>query len=141
MKVLSIVYVCLLSLTISSSLLAQKAKIFTWTDEQGNVHYGEHPPKNTKATRVNPRVGHSEPVPVASTASTSSEKSTNETVQQPAVREKNKENCEIARKNLKMLNSGVRMKIAGDDGVQRFMTEDDKAKQRDAMQAIVEQDC
>ena len=47
----------------------------------------------------------------------------------------------MAQKNLELLNTVARIKIAGEDGVQRLLTEEEKEAQRTAMQAVINQAC
>lgn len=122
----------------ASNTFAAKDKVFTWTDDKGVVHYGERPPKDSQARLIQTRTGHSEPtpspVPATPPATTTSKSEAGESFKDP-------ERCNTAQKNLELLNTVARIKIAGDDGVQRVLTEDEKVAQRTAMQAVIDQAC
>lgn len=128
-----------LALALSaSSTFAAKDKVFTWTDEKGVVHYGERPPKDSQARLIKTRTGHSEPTPTQETTAPNTSGTTttaNPTKDIDPVR------CETARKNLELLNTVARIRVTGDDGNMRNLTEEDKAAQRITMQEIIDQAC
>lgn len=117
-----------------------KDKVYTWTDAKGTVHFGERPPKDVKATLVKTRTGHSDPTP-EQTAATQAKPVTNNVsaAQQAAL--KDPDRCAKATENLKLLNSAARIKTQNADGVAVFLTEEDKVKQREISQKIIEQAC
>ncbi len=137
-RVLGVISALILGLAISQSGFA-KEKVYTWTDAKGVVHYGERPPKNVKATLVKTRTGHSDPTP-AQTAATKAkaEAAATENNQQSL---KNPERCARAKENLAMLNSVARIKTTNADGVDVVLTEEDKTKQREITQQIIDQAC
>lgn len=124
----------------SGSAIAAKDNVFTWTDDKGVVHYGERPPKDSQARQIKTRTGHSDPTP-NTTAPTSPTVSANATPDQLAASLKDPERCLTAQKNLELLNTAARIKIAGEDGVQRLLTEEEKEVQRNTMQTIIDQAC
>lgn len=139
MKYLRLIGFLLISVLISQTVLADK--VYTWTDTKGVVHFGERPPKNVKATLVKTRTGHSDPTPeqaAAAQAKTTAETST-ATNQQISL--KNPERCTKAKENLAILNSVARVKTMNADGVAVYLTEEDKAKQRETSQQIIDQAC
>jgi hypothetical protein len=123
----------------STSVFAAKDKVYTWTDDKGVVHYGERPPKDSQAALVRTRTGHSEPPPVAPTPGTPPITAPAPAVEPPSL--KDPERCNIARKNLEALNSAARIRMPGEDGNVRILTEEDKAAQRETMQSIIDQAC
>jgi hypothetical protein len=42
------------------------AQIYKWVDEKGTTHYGEHPPRGTKARELEPRMASPGPAPASS---------------------------------------------------------------------------
>lgn len=137
-RVLGVISAVILGLAISQSGFA-KGKVYTWTDGKGVVHYGERPPKNVKATLVKTRTGHSDPTP-AQTAATQAktDAAAAENNQQSL---KDPERCARARENLAMLNSVARIRTTNADGIAVFLTEEDKIKQREIAQQIIDQAC
>lgn len=122
----------------ASNTFAAKDNVFTWTDEKGVVHYGERPPKDSQARLVKTRTGHSEPTPTPTPAAAPNTPPSANDVTESF---KDPERCTMAQKNLELLNTVARIRIAGEDGVQRVLTEEEKEAQRTAMQAVINQAC
>jgi hypothetical protein len=140
MTYLRIIGFCLLGLLASQNVLA--AKVYTWTDNKGVVHFGERPPKDVKATLVKARTGHSDPTPApAAPAPTTGTITQAEAANNVRASLKDPTRCAQARENLSILNSVARIKTQDASGNSVYMTEDDKAKQREAMQAVANQAC
>lgn len=126
----------------ASNTLAAKDKVYTWTDSKGVVHYGERPPKDSQAALIKTRTGHSEPIPTATTPPSPSTTSQDASPENAIAKElKDPERCNVARKNLEVLNSVARIRVPGDDGNLRTLTEEDKVNQRTTMQEIIDQAC
>jgi len=128
------------TLVATSSLAADttKAKVYTWTDDKGVIHYGERPPKDVNAKLVKTRTGHSEPVPQA--APPKPEEAVAET-QQQMQRVIDPERCELARKNLRTMDGHARIKVPDEQGNLRYLTEQEKAEKRQEMEQIVSESC
>ena len=142
MKYLQTFGCLLLALAVSQSVLAQK--VYTWTDAKGVVHYGEHPPKNVKATLVKTRTGHSDPTPapaVGAQPATAATSAAQPAAANAAAALKDPERCSQARANLDMLNTVARIRTQNADGVMVYLPEEDKAQQRTTMQQIIDQAC
>lgn len=143
MKSLRIIGFCLLSILASQSVLA--GKVYTWTDGKGVVHFGERPPKDVRATLVKTRSGHSDPTPAPATPTppipTTASPTEAEAANNVRAALKDPTRCAQARENLAILNSVARIKTADANGNSVYMTEDDKAKQREAMQTVANQAC
>jgi hypothetical protein len=126
----------------ASNTLAAKDKVYTWTDGKGVVHYGERPPKDSQAALVKTRTGHSESIPATTTVNATTTTSKNAAPETTIANSlKDPERCNVARKNLEVLNSVARIRVPGDDGNMRTLTEDDKVNQRATMQEIIDQAC
>lgn len=127
-----------MSLLISQTVLAEK--VYTWTDSKGVVHFGERPPKDVKATLVKTRTGHSDPTPAQTAAAQpKTAVETAEANQQASLKDPMR--CTQAKENLVMLNSVARIKTQNADGTTVFLTEEDKVKQREISQQIIDQAC
>lgn len=134
----------LAGIALIGALLSQqgfaKEKVYTWTDSKGVVHYGERPPKDAKATLVKTRTGHSDPTP-AQIAAAQPKTATNTVSAEQQASLKNPERCAKAQENLAMLNSVARIRTMNAEGVAVYLTEEDKAKQREIAQQIIDQAC
>ncbi len=117
-----------------------KEKVYTWTDSKGTVHYGERPPKDVKATLVQTRTGHSDPTPEQVAAAQPKPAAAAAAANQQASL-KDPERCAKAKENLEVLNSVARIKTTNADGVAVYLTEEDKTKQREISQQVIDQAC
>jgi hypothetical protein len=138
MKYLQIIGFSLMSLLASQTVLADK--VYTWTDSKGVVHFGERPPKDVKATLVKTRTGHSDPTPAQTAAAQTKPAAEPAATGQPTSL-KDPERCAKAKENLAILNSVARIKTTNADGVAVYLTEEDKTKQREVAQQIIDQAC
>jgi hypothetical protein len=138
MKYLHIIGFSLMSLLVSQTVLADK--VYTWTDSKGVVHFGERPPKDVKATLVKTRTGHSDPTP-AQTAAAQPKAAAETAASNQQVSLKDPDRCAKAKENLAILNSVARIKTMNADGVAVYLTDEDKAKQRETSQQVIDQAC
>ncbi len=140
MKYLRLSGFLLLGIVMSQAVLAEK--VYTWTDAKGVVHYGEHPPKDVKATLIKTRSGHSDPTPAQTTAAQpkpAAEPAAAANQQQASL--KDPERCAQARANLATLNSVARIRMPNAEGTLVSLTEEDKAQQREITQQVIDQAC
>lgn len=126
---------CCLLICLSQGSFA--AKVYTWTDENGVTHYGEHPPKGVNAKKINARTGHSEPTPAPAAATP---ESTAEAAQE-APNYKDPERCDAARKNLDTLTSGARIRIPDENGNMRYLADDEREAKVAETEKIIEESC
>ena len=138
MKHLGLIGLLLLGTVVSQTVLAEK--VYTWTDAKGGVHYGAHPPKDTKATLVKTRTGHSDPTPAQTVAAQPAPAAAPVATNQETSL-KDPERCAAARENLEILNTVAKIKTADADGVLVILTEEDKNQQRIATQKVIDQAC
>lgn len=138
MKYLAIIGFLFTSLAVSQSALSSD-KVYTWTDAQGVVHYGERPPKDTKATLIRTRTGHSDPTPEAVPATP--QDSAAQQPQQTIAVEKDAQQCTAARQNLTTLTGYARVKIADANGETRYLSEEEKQQKMDETQKVIDQVC
>ena len=114
----------LLLLTVLISVPLHAASIQKWVDEEGNVHYGDAPPVNTRSESVRVQRAPSNPGralprldPTPPPDGTEAAAAANEAKRQ----EQMKINCERAQKNLTTLTSGGRIKLNEPDGESRYL--------------------
>ncbi|MCE3251812.1 MAG: hypothetical protein K0Q67_822 [Cellvibrio sp.] len=138
MKHLRLIGLLFLGAVISQAVLAEK--VYTWTDAKGVVHFGEHPPKDVKATLVKTRTGHSDPTP-AQTAAAQPKTTAESAAANQQEYLKDPERCAQAKENLAMLNSVSRIRTKNAEGVFVYLNEEDKAQQRETTQQVIDQAC
>lgn len=131
------------------ALSSQAATLYKWTDENGVVHFSEHPPAGVAnvekvrnhVARGNSPVQYNAPSTQSEAAETAEAQPTNaEAGQQrdPAVQ---KARCETARKNLDSLSSFVRIREKDENGELRFLSEEEVAERRQTFKDIVDKEC
>lgn len=138
MKYLRLIGFCLAALALSQSAMA--AKVYTWKDKNGVVHYGERPPKDVQATLINARTGHSEPTP-AQIAASQPKPAPTEAAREQVASLKDPVRCATAKENLEILNTVARIKTTNAEGIAVILTEEDKAQQRITTQKVIDQAC
>ena len=100
-------------LLLSLTPAVHAAPSYKWTDEQGNVHYSQHPPRDRESQRLNIKVprsstGGQTQAPSATHnatfGSTGSSSSSGNIAEQESKKNKElrKQNCEAAKKNLQI---------------------------------------
>lgn len=92
------------SSTLSANLAAQ---IYTWTDENGKVHFSDKPIVNETVTTVQPKINNN----VADTVTTDNQWQQNYNKNKQAKAEKAKESAEKTRKNKSYCNQ-LKSKLA-----------------------------
>lgn len=120
------------------SPLSFAGKIYKWTDSEGNVQYGEHPPnRNAKQLKV-PRGPAHTPAPAAKPGSTQDstkklldafdkERKTKEEAAAKAAAEKElrEKNCSSAKRRIAGLKVGGRQYEMTEDGKRHYLNEAD----------------
>ncbi len=152
----------LLGLLLISTLLltlsqpAAAGKIFRWKSADGTIHYGEHPPQGVQAElmstttgkpsrnkrnveRVEPGEYTGEEQAAADDSDAAPEK--DGAGMAPPKPKKNKEICERARYNLKVLTERARIRQTDENGEERYLTEEEKDEQKKAAQDAVDAYC
>jgi hypothetical protein len=133
---------CLLA---GSQSFAASEKVYKWTDDKGQTHFGQRPPVNTKTEIIKPQTGHSEPVnyPVPSKDPVE-QKNPHSTENKAAGKTKplaDKERCEAARKNAETLKTHVQIRIKGEDGQFRFLNPEEQKQQLAEATKAIEESC
>lgn len=136
MKHTYVIAICLAGLLAGSPALA--AKVYKWVNEEGVVNFSEHPPKNTKAVEIKPNTGHSEPVfyetPGAPTSTSVAPTETQVSLKDP-------KRCEVARKNLQVLQNFGRVRVPEKDGSFHYLTEQEQQEQLKTTQQMIDESC
>ncbi len=133
-------FIIFLSLLLSPSLYA--GNIQKWTDDDGNVYYGDSPPIDADPTDVRVTGVPSNPgkaLPRLS-GNDGDEKSTNANAsggaQDPA-----KATCNRAKKDLEVLNGNVPIRLKGADGSESYMTPEQIEARRKSTEVDIKNYC
>jgi hypothetical protein len=137
-------YLIYLILAISTSLTA--GSIQKWTDENGNVHYGDVPPVKTKSENVRVQSAPSNPgkaLPRLNSSDDSDQAAgdNDEDNKQEGSEEQSSNNCAVARSDLDIINNSIRVKLQEPDGNIRYLSESEIAERKAAAQAQVSRFC
>lgn len=116
-------------------------KVYKWVDKDGVTHYGATPPLNTQTEVIKPNTGHSDPVNYATPTPSPNANSTNNNANDEKAAFKDKEQCELARKNQQSLKTYSRIKVKGDNGEYRFLTPDEQKQKLEETDKVVEKAC
>jgi hypothetical protein len=126
-----------------------------WVDENGKMHYSDSPPANTKVESVRNVAGKGQ----ESTAADPSPKNyvqreaelkkarlekreaTEKAKQENTQNEERKQNCALARENIRALESGVRLTTYDENGERRFMDDAEHAQRLNNAREAVRNNC
>jgi hypothetical protein len=137
-------YLIYLLLATSTSLTA--GSIQKWTDENGNVHYGDAPPVRTKSEDVRVQSAPSNPgkaLPRLNSSDDSDQAAgdNDEDNKQEGSEEQSSKNCAVARSDLDIINNSIRVKLQEPDGNIRYLSESEIAERKAVAQAQVSRFC
>ncbi|SCZ62920.1 DUF4124 domain-containing protein [Thiohalomonas denitrificans] len=122
------------------------AKMYKWTDNEGNIHYSQIPPEGREAREIaappKVRPQQAEEPAQDKTAQPEGEESAKEpelTPEQQAEREQlYRRNCDAAQKNLKLFQNARRIM---ENGELVIITEEDRAKRLESTREQIEKYC
>jgi hypothetical protein len=131
--------------------IAVSASVYKWTDDKGVTHFGDRQPTGTPAEKVNVRSGTSsrtsddrqspqERLGELQEKQESEAESRRETAVQEANRKQRKANCDMARSNLKIIDSNARIRIE-ENGELRYLSPEEIAEKRASFEEAVEKNC
>jgi hypothetical protein len=138
-------YLIYLTLLASTSLTA--GSIQKWTDENGNVFYGDTPPVSTKTEGVRvqsapsnpgkalPRLSTQDDSESAGTDSPASDGDQNLTVAQSKVA------CDNAQQDLEVIQTSSRVKLELVDGTTRYLTPEEIDQRKARAEADIKNFC
>lgn len=145
----------LLAATILSLFMvlpAQAGDVYKWVDEDGVTHYGERAPSDTNYSTVKtygevPGGGAEakQRLEEQRAAKSSAEAKEAEYAQQKKIADEQArvraENCKGAKSNLKTIQENARVRILGDDGEFRYLTEEERQKQIENAKEVIADNC
>jgi hypothetical protein len=138
--------VLVLVIALSHMAQANKKGYWTWTDDNGDPQYSDRPPEGVEAVFIEKNTTNSA---TSSPYESSSAKSEGEGEGEeqsggPKTMEglaaKDPEICRQAKNNLAGLKS-ARVRITEPDGSQHYLTEEEKAAQRERNQRLIDLNC
>ncbi len=115
-------YLLYFAVIVSTSLHA--GAIQKWVDDEGNVHYGDAPPADTKTESVRVLSAPSNPGRALPRLNSSSdEQATDEATEEENAQlaAQMRDNCERANKNMALLTGGGRVKLNEPNGESRYL--------------------
>jgi hypothetical protein len=126
------------------------AEVYRWVDEQGKVHYGEHPPPGVKdasrvkvqppATAASDATTAAADAPATAAADPADPAANQDAVAQEAVALR-QQRCNTAREQLKKYDEARFMVTKDDAGQQRRATLEEEAAERLRVKREIEQNC
>ncbi|MDH3761364.1 MAG: DUF4124 domain-containing protein [Gammaproteobacteria bacterium] len=129
-------------LILLASMSLNAGSIHKWTDEEGNVHYGDSPPVSAKTEGVRVLSAPSNPGKALPRLSTSSGNASSAPVNNEQVPEDQaKVACEKAREDLEVIGKSSRIKLRDADGNTRYMTSEEIEERKVQSEADVERFC
>lgn len=121
---------CALFLALAGAATAAPEKVYKWTDEKGVVHYGQQPPSEAKAEAISVRKGYTAPEADAAPPTEAERKAAEEA-----------EFCRVATHNFQALSGDGDVKRRDEYGVERILTPEEKAAERDRAQKAMDAYC
>lgn len=118
------------------------AKVFKWTDEQGQIHYSEQPSTTQTNQLIKPKTGHSDPVYYSSSSASSAATEVTEITATPApAPKKNPEACAVAKKNQSTLQTSVRVQVVDDAGKYHYLTPEELTAKKAEADRVIKEHC
>ena len=131
------------------------AEYYTWVDENGVTNYSQRKPPDLETTHVTPTYtfgtsrARPEPEPEVTTPDSSAITSGGEEIDPDALvaeerekyeaelAEERKVNCDLGKQNLARLQTYARIRVRGDDGSMRYLTDSEmQQKKKESREAI-----
>ncbi len=134
-----------IGLSLGTAACAAGSGVYRWTDDQGNVHYSDKPPKEAESEYIRKATGtrSAPPAPEASSEETADDKTKTAAIEggMEVLPAKDPKLCAQGRSNLEALSGNPRIRITDEDGSKRFLTEDEKETQRANARKYIELYC
>ena len=149
-------FLILVFITIFSTIAAtQTNKIYKWTDEAGVTHLSQYPPKekasNTSVEALQVTIPIVEPTQEQNSKDRlakinkyfeEKEEAKKQQLENSNTEQVNKENCELARSNLALYQSGQRLRTRSDqDSEPQILTEAERIKRIERSEKNIQSYC
>jgi len=134
------------------ALPAGAAKVYKWQDDEGVTHYTEQAPSDREYQLIStsgaaPADAEKAKRRLEEARTANDDKASMEMdyAEQQKQRDEEakvrKENCDNAKANLKTMEEHARIRVMGDDGKFRYLSDEEKQKQLDRAKAIIKENC
>lgn len=144
MELKSILAIATLSLASFSfqSIAAKNDIVYRWVDDNNVVHFSHNPPADKDYAEIRVRVSYAstDPITTDEDAIEDNEQDNATNIAHLSDEEKQK-HCESAQTNKKILTSFERVLMSDEDGNEKAMTEDEKAKQLELSEKYIDIYC
>ena len=122
--------------------LAAEDVLYKWKDAEGNIKFGDRPPKGVPFERIKVRRSKSTGSASAITEKLDAKKQDNSDVEEQLSKAQQQmaEACKIAKANMNTLNNASRIKVAVEGGT-RLMTEEEKEAKKKETQRQIDEYC
>ena len=134
------ILVLVLVFALSHTAQAGKKGYWTWNDSKGDPQYSDRPPEGVDAVFVEKNTTNSAVSPPYQGQAANGEEKTSGPETMEALPNKDPEICSQAKNNLANLKS-ARVRITEADGSKHYLTEDEKAEQRERNQRLIDLNC
>ncbi len=131
-------------LILVASMSLNAGSIHKWTDEDGNVHYGDSPPVSAKTEGVRVLSAPSNPgraLPRLGTSTSSGGGSNAPASNNQIPEDQAKIACDKAQEDLQIISNSNRIKLKSADGSTRYMTSEEIEERKIQSEADVERFC
>lgn len=142
LKFVALLSTLIASLIFSASSISDQKGVYRWTDDQGNQHYSDKPPKGTESEFIKTATGRTtEPAPQDESANPEAEQGQAPPASMEVVPEKDPTVCKQAKGNLQALSGRPRVRIKEANGEYRYLSEEEKETQRELARKNIEVHC
>jgi hypothetical protein len=111
-----------------------QGKVYKWVDTQGRVHYSANPPKNAPASEIliapTPASAQQDARPAESAADADKDTAGEQAADAAARNDRMKQNCEIARQNLRVLEDPAIRRFREDGAKEAIYYTDEQRQAR-----------
>jgi len=142
LKFVALLSALITSLVFSTYSIGDQKGVYRWTDDQGNQHYSDKPPKDTESDFIKTATGRkTESTPQDENANSEAEQAQAAPTSMEVVPEKDPTVCKQAKGNLQALSGRPRVRIKEANGEYRYLSEEEKETQRELARKNIEVHC
>lgn len=128
---------------VTTVALAAGDVLYKWKDADGNTKFGDRPPKGVPYERIKVRQSKGGQSSTAITEKMDAQKQDNSDVEKQlsAAKEQLNQACEVAKINMKTLNTSGKIKVAAEDGGTRYLTDVEIEEKKKETQEQIDEFC
>jgi hypothetical protein len=125
--------------------VAQAADSYKWTDDNGQVQYTQIPPKDRPYETIKTRSKQPEAAAAKAAATdakkTDAAKEGGDVAAAKSEADKFARNCDTAKKNKEALQTIPKIRVTGEDGTERFLTDEERKEKMAATELNISTYC